>query len=51
MADENKAERSQEQLNSTYDAEKEIPDPEQVEKDRQRAEQEYGNKDRKNPAA
>ncbi len=33
--------RSDEQLNSTYDAEHEIPDPKQVERDRQRAEQEF----------
>lgn len=31
----------------TYDAEKEIPDPEQVERDRKEAEKIYGEKDRK----
>jgi len=36
-----------------YDPEFEIPDPEQVEKDRKEAEKIYGNqeKDKKNPAA
>ena len=54
MADQdNRIDRDEKQINSTYDAEKEIPDPEQVERDRQRAEQEYGGQDqaRKNPAA
>lgn len=36
---------------STYDPEKEIPDPEQVEKDRQEAERIYGNQQVKKPAA
>ncbi len=49
MADSKKddVERSDEQLKSRYDAEKEIPDPEQVERDRKDAEKIYGNQDRK----
>ncbi len=34
-----------------YDPEFEMPDPEQVEKDRKEAEKIYGNQDKKNPAA
>jgi hypothetical protein len=34
-----------------YDPEFEMPDPDQVEKDRQEAEKIYGDKNKKNPAA
>ncbi len=37
--------------NNVRDEEFEIPDPEQVERDRKRAEEEYGEGQRKNPAA
>ncbi len=44
----NEIRRSEEQVNSRYDAEKEIPDPEQVDEDIQEAERDYGmQKDRK----
>ncbi len=37
--------------NDVRDEEFEIPDPEQVERDRKRAEEEYGEGQQKNPAA
>ncbi len=43
----NEIRRSDEQLNSRRDPEKEMPDPEQVEQDRERAKQEYGDQDKK----
>lgn len=43
--------RDPKQMNSRYDPEKEIPDPEQVESDRHKAEEIYGENQRKNPAA
>jgi hypothetical protein len=50
MADE--INRDPKQIDSTYDPEHEIPDPEQVERNRQRAENEYREQnEKKNPAA
>ncbi len=43
----NEIRRSDEQLNSRRDPEKEMPDPEQVEQDRERAKQEYGDQEKK----
>ncbi len=43
--------RDPKQINSRYDPEKEIPDPEHVERDRQQAERVYGEDERKTPAA
>ena len=50
MADEIK--RDPKQIDSTYDPEHEMPDPEQVGRDREQAEYEYREKnEKKNPAA
>lgn len=52
MADENNnIERDEKQINSRYDPEKEIPDPEQVERNREQARQQYGDENSKDPAA